>query len=340
MGRFFRGIGIVIVAVLTAWPAAPASQSRASSLFAFTTNDFWLNLHRYLYVLGRVRNRAPDASQVAVASAPDDERQGLVSLNDEEHRIWDASVTAYANGLSKRPSVFQPPLSTMTIALANTGDAIGFPLTSFDAAARDALTAAAPVYRKTWWPRHRIMNEQYVARLQQQIEGDGSAIVDALSRIYQLPWPERPYPTHVVAYANWQGAFSFTGERIVLSSNGNSMNDRWYPLESVFHEAMHQWDDSVGEALRAQATRQGVTVAQDLSHALVFFTVGYLVQRLHSEHRPMMDAANIWRGTLSGGRAPVERLRSAIQQTWQPYVDGRGTRDEAFAAMVAAAYLP
>jgi hypothetical protein len=77
-----------------------------------------------------------------------------------------------------------------------------------------------------------------------------------------------------------------------------------------------------------------------LSHALVFFTVGYLVQRLHSEHRPMMDAANIWRGTLSGGRAPVERLRSAIQQTWQPYVDGRGTRDEAFAAMVAAAYLP
>jgi hypothetical protein len=43
---------------------------------------------------------------------------------------------------------------------------------------------------------------------------------------------------------------------------------------------------------------------------------------------------------LSGAGAPVERLRSAIQQTWKSYIDGRGTRDEAFAALVAAAYLP
>ena len=82
------------------------------------------------------------------------------------------------------------------------------------------------------------MNEQYLARLEQQIERDGPAIVQTLTRIYELPWPERPYPTHVVVYANWQGAFSFTGRLMVLSSNDNSLNDRWCPLESVFHEAM------------------------------------------------------------------------------------------------------
>jgi hypothetical protein len=129
MGQFFRGTAIAIAAVLTWWPPAPASQSRSSPLFAFTTNDFWLNLHHYLYVLGRVRNRAPDVSQAAIASAPDDEGQGLGSLNDEERRIWETSVTAYANGLSKRPSVFQPPLNTITSVLANTGDVIGFPVT-------------------------------------------------------------------------------------------------------------------------------------------------------------------------------------------------------------------
>ena len=182
------------------------------------------------------------------------------------------------------------------------------------------------------------MNDQYVARLQQQIERDGPAIVEALTRIYQLPWPEHAYPTHVVAYANWQGAFSFTGRLMVLSSNNNSLNDRWYPLEGVFHEAMRQWDDRVLQALQAQATRQGVTVAQDLSHVLIFFTVGNVVQRLHPDHEPMIDAVNLWRGTLSGARVPVERLRSALQETWKPYIDGRrGTRDDAFAAMVAAA---
>jgi hypothetical protein len=121
------------------------------------------------------------------------------------------------------------------------------------------------------------------------------------------------------------------------SSNGNSLNDRWYPLERVFHEAMHQWDDTVEQALQAQATRQGVTLAPDLPHALRLFTVGDVVQQLHPEHEPMMDAANVWRGPLSGGRAPVERLRSALHDTWKPYIDGRGTRDEAFAVMVAAA---
>src|SRR5437773_1229571 len=149
MRHISRRIGALLVAVSTCWAAGPAAQSQASSLFAFTTNDFWLNLHHYLYVLGRAHRRMPDATQLAVAGA--------------------------------------------------------------------------------------------------------------LTRIYQLSWPERPYPTHVVAYANWQGAFSFTGRLMVLSSNNNPFNDRWYPLESVFHEAMHQWDDRVSQALQAQATRQGVT---------------------------------------------------------------------------------
>src|SRR5262249_37660942 len=158
----------------------------------------------------------------------------------------------------------------MTMGLANTGDVVEFPATAFDSAARSTLERAAAVYRRAWWARHRAMNREYLARLEGQIERDGPAIAEALTRIYQLPWPERPYPTHVVAYANWQGAFSFTGRLMVLSSNDNVLNDRWYPLESVFHEAMHQWDDRVAEALQVQAARQGVSLAQDLSHALLF----------------------------------------------------------------------
>jgi hypothetical protein len=96
MGRIFRRLSVLLVALLTWSTAGPAAQSQPS-LFVFTTNDFWLNLHHYLYVLGRAHSHMPDATQPAVASAPDDERQGLRTLNDEEHRNWDASVTAYAN---------------------------------------------------------------------------------------------------------------------------------------------------------------------------------------------------------------------------------------------------
>lgn len=341
MRRIFRIPGVLLLALLSCWKGAePSAQSTASPLFAFTTNDVWLSLHHYLYVLGRARNRTPDATQTAVASAPDDERQGSQLLTGDERGVWDAAVTVYANGPSRRPSVFQPPLAPMTINLAATGDVTTFPPVRFDSTARDALERAAPIYRKAWWQRHQALNDAYLARLQQQIDRDGPAMVKALSRIYQLPWPDRPYPTHVVPYANWQGAFSFTGKLMVLSSNANILNDRWYPLESVFHEALHQWDDRVSDALQAQAVRQGVTVAPDLSHALIFYTVGYIVQRLHPEHAPLIDAANLWSGNLSGARASVGRLRSALQETWKAYIDGRGERDDAFAAMVATAAPP
>jgi len=58
-----------------------ATQSRQSSLFAFTTDDFWLNLHHYLYVLGRARRGAPDATRASILSAPDDEKQGRERLD-------------------------------------------------------------------------------------------------------------------------------------------------------------------------------------------------------------------------------------------------------------------
>jgi hypothetical protein len=98
MRRIFRK-GTLLVLVFTCWMAEPASQAQSASLFAFTTNDFWLNLHHYLYALGRAHSRMPDATQPAVASAGDDERQGLLLLTEEERSIWDGAVTAYANGL-------------------------------------------------------------------------------------------------------------------------------------------------------------------------------------------------------------------------------------------------
>ncbi len=331
---------------LRAWLLAPlvtsaltlaAAQGGSTELFHFTANDFWLNLHHYLYVLGRAHSGAADAKQPAVVSAPDDEQRGLNSLTDDERQTWQEVVSTYAGGLSRQTSFFQAPLAAITIRLANTGDVPAFPVSTLDPAARATLERAAPIYRKGWWTRHRAMNEQYVAALQQAIERDGPAIVSFLTRAYHVRWPERPYPTHVVAYSNFAGAFWYTGNVMILSSNPNPANDRWYPLEGVFHEGMHQWDNDVEAMLRAQATPRSVTVPVDLSHALIFFTSGEAVRRLHPEHVPVVDSLQIWRLSLSGARVPAERLRPAVLEIWKPYLDGKGSRDEALAALVAAA---
>ena len=326
---------LIAVVVQTA-----TAQTPANAWFAIHTDDFWLNLHHYLYVLSRAHNHTPDAAQPAVTGALDDEQQGLATLTDEERAAWSAAVTTYQNGLGRQTSFFQPPLASITLNLANVGDVVALPTAPLDAATRAALESASVLYRKHWWTRHRAMNGAYVARLQQQIERDGHAIAAFLSMVYGLDWPERPYPTHVVAYANWQGAFSYTGILLVLSSNNNTTNDRFYPLEIAFHEGMHQWDDRIQRILEEQARTLGLKVPVDLSHVLVFVTVGEAVKRLHPEHIPFIDAINLWQGTLSGSSAPATRLRPAIEQYWKPHMQGNGTREEAFRAILGAAATP
>ena len=326
-------VGTMMIAMAVATSVA---QSRPTSYFQFTTDDFWLNLHHYLYVLGRARSGAPDAREPAVASAPDDEKQGLALLTDDERNAWSAAVETYSKGLSQQPSMFQNPLARITLSLAKTGDVPEFPVSTLGASERGTLESAAPAYRKAWWARHRARNERYIADLQRALDTDGPAIVAFLSRVYGLDWP-RQYPSHVVVYAMWAGAFSYTGRLLILSSNRYPQNEKWYPLETAFHESMHQWDDRVAVLLRSQAEARGVIVPSDLSHALIFFTVGEAVRRLHPEHVPVVDALEVWEKNLSGARVPAKRLLPALQSIWKPYLDGRGTRDEAIGGMVAAA---
>jgi hypothetical protein len=53
-------------------------------------------------------------------------------------------------------------------------------------------------------------------------------------------------------------------------------------------------------------------------------------------HVSYVDRFGIWKGRLSGSPLAAERLQEPIQQFWKPYLDGRGTRDEALAGLVMA----
>jgi hypothetical protein len=52
------------------------------------------------------------------------------------------------------------------------------------------------------------------------------------------------------------------------------------------------------------------------------------VKREIANHVPYADAAGVW------GRGMA--FKPELQETWKPYLDGRGTRDEAIVALVAA----
>jgi hypothetical protein len=67
--------------------AAPQAKTR-QTIFIFHSGEFWLNLHHFLYVLGRAENKTRDSSRSAVVNAPKDQEQGLAKLTPAEQAIW------------------------------------------------------------------------------------------------------------------------------------------------------------------------------------------------------------------------------------------------------------
>src|ERR1041384_259689 len=53
---------------------------RAFPIFIFHDDEFWLNLHHFLYVLGRAENKTRDSARPAVSGAPADEQRGFAAL--------------------------------------------------------------------------------------------------------------------------------------------------------------------------------------------------------------------------------------------------------------------
>ena len=80
------------------------------------------------------------------------------------------------------------------------------------------------------------------------------------------------------------------------------------------------------EALRAQARPLNKLVPANLSHALIFFTAGEAVRRVVPEHVPDAIKYGLW--DRMGPFKPV------LDEVWTSYLDGHGTRDEAFAERV------
>lgn len=315
-------------APLLASSQAPAVAPAAGPIFRFEADEFWLNAHHFLYVLGRAEAKMRDASRDAVAGAPAEAERGLATLSEGERQIWRDAVTAYATGLSRKDAVFDEPLPAMASALARAKDARSLSgAAEVDAGTRAVLERAAPIYRKGWWPAHQASNREWQASIQTLVDRHGQATLAFLTKVYGLQWPADGYVVHLAKYANWAGAYSTSGHLLVVSTAGAASTRGLYGLEIAFHEGMHQWDDAVVAALREQARRTGAPLTADLSHAMIFYTAGEAVKRVEPSHVPYAEAFGIWTRGLGVHKA-------ALDDAWKPYLDGRGMRDDALAALI------
>src|ERR1044072_5984914 len=145
---------------------APQPLAAKQQIFVFHTDEFWLSLHHFLYVLGRAQNKERDSSREAVVDAPSDEQRGLSRLNTSEREIWRKAVSAYASGVSKKDIVFDDPLPDITNALTRAGNVKSLLDIQIDPTISSILESAAPIYRKGWWAQHHGANMKWQKPIQ------------------------------------------------------------------------------------------------------------------------------------------------------------------------------
>jgi hypothetical protein len=297
----------------------------ASPIFRFETDGFWLNLHHFLYVLGRVDAKMPDIKREAVAGAPADAAEGLKTLSDADRQAWREAVSAYATGLSKLDMVFSRPLYEATNAVRRAPS--DRPLTSatLDPAVVAALERAAPVYRRAWWPRHRESNRQWLQSMQDPLKKYGPQLLAYITRVYQEPWMKDGFPVNLSGWSNWAGAYSTVDSLLVIATL-NPGNQGLHGFEIMFHEAMHQWDEEIDARLQKIAAANKLKFNDLLSHAMIFYTTGEAMKTVVPSHVPYAEIAGIWKGRMGA-------FKPALDAHWNPYLEGNTTLDEALLAL-------
>jgi len=298
-----------------------------SRIFTFEADGFWMNLHHFLYVLGRAQNHTPDSQRAAVVNAPADQEAGLKGLGLRARQNWESAVRFYADGLSKQDAIFDQKLIAVTNAMRVPPNAPATAL-KIDPDLRATLIRASIVYREVWWKRHQQENNARVREYARLLEQHGDKMRAYVTRAYQVTWPREGYQINVSGYTNWAGAYSTAGDLIVISSLDQDTRGS-LGLESMFHEGLHRFDDTMMQRLsRLSKENQTPAPRQGITHALIWYTAAEAVKSVMPGHVGYAERAGMWKQQGLGGFKP------GLDTYWKPYLDGKGTLDEALIGLL------
>ena len=298
-----------------------AQEAPPKSMFVFQ-NNFWLNLHQFLR--GEVYR-----SNAKIAPGLDP-----ASLNESGRAAWAGALAGYQD-LARRNLIFDETLRRIANTLATAADTDQLPDGLLEPGIAAALNAAAPIYRARIWPARQRDNELWIASARKLLEQHEAAMAPGIALAYQIPWPSEPILVDAVGECGPASAITHDGPRGFAAHTqagaASPRNTGDAPLELLLHEAAHAdgVEDRIIAMLNAAAAKQKLQAPENLWHAVIMFTSGTLARRelARTGAEPYVPYAYKY-----NQYTPKER--SALERDWQPYLDGRLSREEALEKLV------
>ncbi len=195
---------ILTITLSVGSPQICVAQNAPTNIFTFRSG-FWVNLHHFLYVLGRAANEETNSRRRAVVNAPRD-LDGFEAISDSDKRAWQEAIALYQAGLSQKDAVFDAEMLQVTKALAHAGSAPGIEGIGLEADVVEVLSRVAPIYRAVWWTRHERSNREAIGGFEDLLARYGDSVLKRLAQVYNIAWPSDGLQIDVAAYTNWAGA--------------------------------------------------------------------------------------------------------------------------------------
>lgn len=328
--RFVGAASALVVGLSTLFPASaaaaspPAPQQQALR-FEFHSS-LLMNLHHFLF------QRARSASAL-------DTSGWAAQPNAAELQALAQAVAFYQAQYAQLDPLFDAPMAAIKLSLRKATDArqdasgLGLP-----EALAEQLNRVAPIYARCLWPQHDASNQTWITQARRLNERHGAAVQARLETQLAHAFTAQPLRTDLVfATGTRQGAYSGVQPEQIVMPSGRPDYQGDASLEMLYHEASHVGVTApLYEGLDALLQQRLPSAGADqLWHALQFYTVGQAVQREFKQagidYQPYAERGQLYR------RAGWAKWLPAIEQHWQPWLDGRvASMKQALQALVQA----
>jgi len=306
--------------------ATPAvTTTQGATLFEFHSGA-WLNLHHVLW--GQALQRRHDAGGRDATMGLDDVNPA--ELDDASARTWRQAIDFYAATYADRNFTFDDAMADLNTRIAAVDDQADVRRSQLPPELAEILAQTMPIYRAHWWPAHDRGNRAWVDEATGYVAQHGAELSRELARAYHSAWPRVALRVDVTRYASWSGAYTTLEPDHLTIDSSDPRNRGPNALECVLHEASHAIVRPLRDSLDREGQAQG-KASDDLWHAVLFYTTGYLVQRrIGPDYVPYAYKYGLYT------RGAWPSYLAALEHQWTPYLDGKKPFDAAVHDLVAA----
>ncbi len=262
---------LLLGAVLPMPFAVTAAEKPAAATDKFEFyNNYWVNLHHFLY---------DKALKEAPALTTDSLENALIqSFADADRRIYDQAVEFYRKYLAQRSLVADSILREIHICLTGTA-AKNIPnCKTLEAEHVQLFKNFDLVYRKYFWKWH---SEQNLRKLNEYLKTIRLVEKDLLTRIANwsgTEWKEGKIPVQLTVHASRSGSYYLLNPLTITISTATERLAGTLFIEMLFHEAAHSIISSTQSAIALQIDKAAKAVGKqpplDFWHMVLFYLVG------------------------------------------------------------------